>query len=195
MHCGAVGSTQHILPTANVLTQYSHEKPPAGTAHGHAESVFLHRIAATGIVSIGQSGKSEGSFLIAVGTLSGRLLQSYQSVSCLFSPKPRFVYKWWLYVKTFCLSSRPVFGLSFSTRHMHTDITNKHTTTFNCLVHCNMNQVFLLQSKLKAFIFQSELGVCADDPDFVMFFCFFWFKYCATWEASLYIRSPEYLRV
>lgn len=39
MHCGAVGSTQHILPAANVLTQCSHEKPPVGTADGGAESV------------------------------------------------------------------------------------------------------------------------------------------------------------
>lgn len=142
-------------------------------------NLFFHRICSDRNCFYWPVGKTKGSFLVAVGTLFGWLLQSYQSVSCLFSPKPHFVYKWWLYVKTFCLSSKPVLGLSLlldtCTLTSHTN-TLQHTL-LNCLVHCNMNQVFLLQSKLKPLYFSLSFGVCADDPDFVMFF---WFKYCAT---------------
>lgn len=125
-------------------------KPSVGMGGGHTESVipqdccdrncFYWPVMTT-----------EGSFLL--GTLFGWNLQSYPSVSCLFSPKPHFVYKWWLYVKTFCLSSNQCLGSFFYWTHAHWH--HKHTLNIllNCLVHCNMNWVFLLQSRLKPLYF------------------------------------------
>ncbi len=121
------------------------------------------------------------SFFI-MGTLFEWHLQSYPSVSCLFSPKPHFVYKWWLYVKTFCLSSNQCLGSCFSTRHM--TLTSQAYTQhklLNCLVHCNMNWVFVLQSKLKPLFF-SLSSVYVQMKRILS--CNFWFEYCATWRCK-----------
>lgn len=127
--------------------------PSVGMGGGHAESVIPQDCSGRNCF-YWPVGMTEGSFLLAMGTLFGWHLQSYPSVSCLFSPKPHFVYKWWLYVKTFCLSSKPVFGLSFllDTCTLTLQTYTQHRL-LNCLVHCNMNWVFVLQSKLKPLYF------------------------------------------
>lgn len=148
---------QHILPTANVLTVFTW-KPSVGIGSGHAESVnpqdWSDRNCFCWLV-----GTTKGSFLLAMGTPFGLHPQSYPSINCLFSPKPHFVYKWWLYVKTFRLSSNQCLGSFLLDTCTLTLQTYTQHTLLNCLVHCNMNWVFLLQSKFEAFIFQSELCV------------------------------------
>lgn len=102
-------------------------------------------------------------------------------VAC-FSPKPHFVYKWWLYVKTFCLSSEQCLGSLFystHTAHWHHKHTLKHTLLY-CLVHCNMNEVSLLQSKFKPLHFSlSSVYVQIDQ-----ILSYFRFKYFATWRCK-----------
>lgn len=102
-------------------------EPSVGMGGGHAESVIPQDCSDRNCF-YWPVGTIEGSFLLAKGTLFGWRLQSYPSVSCLFSPKPHFVYKWWLYVKTFCLSSYQCLGSLF---YSYTDITNIHST-YNC---------------------------------------------------------------
>lgn len=91
------------------------------------------------------------------------------SVAC-FSPKPCFVYKWWLYVKT------GVWALFFIQQH------HRHTRhkLLNCLVHCNINSVLLLQSKFKPFCI-SVWAQCAQINQICHVFLF---KYCATWRRK-----------
>lgn len=124
-------------------------------------------------------GIAKGSHLLALGSLYGRHLQSYPSVSCLFSPKPHFVYKWWLYVKTFCLSSNSDWAL-FSTPYMHTD---KHT--FN--THCSTALYIAIWTgffccNLNWSLYISVWAWCVQMNRISS--CNFWFKYCATWRCK-----------
>lgn len=104
-------------------------KPSVGMGGGHAESVNPQDCSDRNCFywPVGTTG---GSFLLAVGTLFGWYLQSFSSVSCLFSPKPHFVYKWWLYVKTFCLSSNQCLGSVFYSTNAHWH--HKHTLNIHC---------------------------------------------------------------
>lgn len=164
---------QHILPTANVLTQCSHEKSRLLAAVTQNISVNPQGLQRQELFLLASEDDWGITLLLAVGTCVVWVTSAnlYSSVSCLFSPKPHFVYKWWLYVKTFCLSSNQCLG-SFSTPHMHTDITDTHThhTLLNCLVHCNMNGVFLLQSKLKPLYFSLSSVYVQMNRIFVMYF-------------------------
>ena len=90
-----------------------------------------------------------------------------------------------------------MFGLSFllHTCTLTTSQTYTQHTLLNCLVHCNMNGVFLLQSKLKPLYFSLSLVYVQMNR---ILSCHFDLKYCATWRCKascVYMISRVFERV
>lgn len=99
-----------------------------------------------------------------------------------FSPKPHFVYKWWLYVKTFCLSWNQCLGSLFllDTCTLTSQTYTQHTLLY-CLVHCNMKWVFLLQFELKPLHFSLSSVYVRINP---ILSCTSDLKHFATWRCK-----------
>lgn len=115
---------QPVLLTANVLTQYSNVQMKAVPWHSRQWCRFCNSrdVLGRGLFLFARKDDLGGSFLVAVSTWFGWLLQSFFfffECQLPVSPKPRFVYKWWLYVEAFCLSSNQCLCSVFYSTHAH----------------------------------------------------------------------------